>query len=345
MSDQDDSVDATTAESGRESASRSRSATPGIDIGFFGSPAFSARLLEKIIQDDSLGVNVRFVVTHPDRHVGRDQVLTPSPVKVVAQEHSIEVLTEIPNPELHSWNLSLVYAYGRIIPLEPLHIPRYGYWNIHPSLLPFYRGASPVAYQLLMGEERAGCTLIKMDEQVDHGPVIDQDSIYITQHENQETLLEKLTYVGYYLFKKNITLLQQGKLDLDALAVQNDTLATFTRPLDKDDGFVDSAFVRKALNKEKISSEELPLILKQYLGQNTVNRYPIPYAPYILFNMFRGLHPWPGIWTEVDINGEKKRLKITLVSLDGDAAVIHKVQLEGKNEVDFRQFNDAYSIF
>lgn len=316
-------------------------------IAYFGSPTFAARFLEKIIQDPDLSIEVVLVVTQPDKPIGRSQVVTPSAVKRVAQEKSIPVVHAITADELRAQNIDigLVFAYGKILAEDLLQAPKYGFWNIHPSLLPLYRGASPTAYALMMGDETTGCSLIKMDAQMDHGPVIAQGSYTVSRQETHMSLLEKLTYVGYYLLKDAVGKVVDGTLTLSELPVQNDSLATFTRLLKRDDGFIELALLKKALAHEKIASEELPEIIRNYLGQNTVSQFPILYAPFIVFNMFRGLQPWPGIWTLVRVDGEQKRLKITDLELQGDALILKSVQLEGKTEVPFAQWNMTYKVF
>ncbi len=318
-----------------------------INIAYFGTPDFSSRFLEKLINDPSLPINVKLVVTQGDKPVGRKQELTQSPVKKVALANNIPVLESatIDDLQKYSIDLALVFAYGKIIPNELLQGTKYGFWNVHPSLLPEYRGASPTAYALIMGDEVAGCTLMQMDQQLDHGPIIAQDSLRIQKKETHESLLEKLSYVGYYLFRENITKLDNGNLDISKLAVQNDSLATQTRTLKREDGYLPIDLIKKALNKEKVTSQEFPQIMRDYLGQTSISEFPIPYAPYIVFNFCRGMNPWPGAWTKVNINGQEKRLKLMDVTLEEDTLVIEKVQLEGKNTVDFKQFQEAYKIF
>lgn len=318
-----------------------------LNVAYFGTPEFSARFLEKILNDPEIDINVSLVVTQPDKPTGRAQEMTPSAVKQTATAAGIPVVHEVSVEQLQGMNLdlALVYAYGKIIPADVLAVPTHGFWNIHPSLLPYFRGASPTAYTLLMGEEKAGCTLMQMDAQMDHGPIIAQDTHKISHTETHQSLLEKLTYVGFYLFKNNFAHLMDGTFNRSSLAVQNDSIATYTRLLKRDDGFVESSLLRKAIAGEKLTSEELPAIMREYLGQTTVTQFPIPFAPYIVFNLFRGMQPWPGVWTVVPINGTETRLKILDLELSENALTIKTVQLEGKNPVSFDQFNQAYQVF
>lgn len=317
-----------------------------LNIAFFGTPAFAARVLQKIIDDKDLPVTLTLVVTQPNRPVGRKQILTSTPVKLLAQKHSIPVLDnlklEISNLKLQDIDLALLYAYGEILPPEILKIPRWGFWNIHPSLLPKYRGVSPIAYSLLMGDKTTGVSLIEMDERIDHGPILSQQKCEIQKENTREDLENKLSDIGYELFKQSIQLLINGELQK---VKQNNENRTFTRLLTKQDGFIPFPIVQKIIKGEPLIKDEIPLIIQKYITKYGIPshfRFEISH-----FYLFRGLSPWPGLWTIIPGG---KRLKITGIALTTNVALwakllITHVQLEGKNEVDFRTFNSAYKIF
>ena len=182
-------------------------------IAYFGSSDFSADFLEKLLIDKSINrlVNVKFVVTQPDRPVGRKQISTPTPVKTIAKKYDLEVL-EIENLKLNencklkieNLDICLVYAYANIIPKELLIFPKYGFWCLHPSLLPKYRGTSPMATTLINGDKKTGMTIIKMDEQIDHGPIIAQENLMIEEDDKRPDLEKKLTDLGFQLFVQSI---------------------------------------------------------------------------------------------------------------------------------------------
>ncbi len=313
-----------------------------LSLAYFGTPDFSARLLEKILNDKELLVEVQLVVTQPDKKVGRKQILTPSPVKLVAQKYKLPVKTgpvasstppvlatkglaarcrgpRTRATRFHDIDLVLLFAYGEIIPKDLLEIPKYGFWNVHPSLLPKYRGASPVAYPLINGDKETGVTLIQMDEKMDHGPIIIQKKVSILPKEKRSELTDRLTDIAFELFKQKVSeLATEGKIDLQN---QDESGVSYTKLLTKQDGYVKSEELRTK-NEEEVER---------------------------LFNRFRGLYPWPGLWTEIEIKGEKKRLKITEIDLSphqkGFSAGIKKVQLEGKKEINFEQFNQIYKLF
>jgi len=294
-----------------------------LKIAYFGAPYFSARFLEKIINDKDLPVEVKLVVTQPDRPVGRKQTLTPTPVKQPAEKHEIEIITNLEsiiqsselnvesrilNSKLQKLDLALVFAYSRIIPKNLLSIPKFGFWNIHPSLLPKYRGPSPIAYPLINGDNETGVTIIKMDEKIDHGPIIDQEIMKINEKDRRPDLEIKLTDLGYELFKSTINQLLTGGLKFKD---QDESQATYTKLLKKSDGFIDFENFK----------------------------FKIENSPKSIFNLFRGLYSWPGLWTLCP-----KRLKITDLDLTDNKLVIKKVHLEGKKEVDWQTFVRAYNI-
>ena len=151
-----------------------------LKIAYFGTPYFSARFLQKLLSDTSINppagraghlIKVKFVVTQPDQPVGRKHILTKSPVKVVAEKFNIPVLDSLrsleryysSSPEtkfginsveknLKDVDLALIYYYGKIIPKGILTIPRFGFWNIHFSLLPKLRGTTPATFSLILGD-------------------------------------------------------------------------------------------------------------------------------------------------------------------------------------------------
>jgi methionyl-tRNA formyltransferase len=344
-----------------------------LSIAYFGSPDFSARFLEKLLTDQSINrlIEVKLVVTQPDQPVGRKQILTPTPVKATANEYKIPVFEvgnwkigmevgqedrskkldkknptsnfQLPNslPNLSSifqnLDLALVYAFGSIIPKQMLNKPKYGFWNIHPSLLPKYRGTSPMATALINGDKETGVTIIKMDEKIDHGPIIAQQSLTIEKTDKRPDLEKKLTDLAFEMFKKilsdedtgfsNFSFLEKARIE-SRLIKQNEQRATYTKKLSKNDGFIEFEELKKALNN---------VTMKEYNNET-------------IYNLFRGLYPWPGLWTMIKPIQlrqlyEAKRLKITYVNLVNNKLVIKKVQLEGKKEVNFETFKKAYKIF
>jgi len=324
---------------------------------YFGTPDFSARVLENLLTNTSLPVEIVAVVTQPDKPVGKKKIMTKSPVKEMARKYNVPVISDQlesvfssnrfqPNTDSNQAklgsnriDLALLFAYGKIIPADLLTRPRFGFWNIHPSLLPQFRGPSPIAYPLILGEKITGVTLMKMDEKVDHGPIIDQAEYVIKPTETRTDLEKNLSDLGYKLFCNKIS---HFVLD-EKYHEQDHTLATFTKLLKREDGFVPMRVLLKTINGTALDYEELPLILKNYIEKLGVKDHSY-HLKFAILNLFRGLSPWPGVYTIVKINGTEKRLKINELHLENEKIILDRVQLEGKNEVDFVTFNRAYNI-
>ena len=322
-----------------------------INLAYFGSPDFSAFFLKKILTDSDLKkvIDVKLVVTQPDRPVGRKQILTETPVKKVAKKYQISNIKyqiDIRNLklEIRNFDLALIYAFSHIIPKDLLNAPKLGFWNIHPSLLPKYRGPSPIAYPLIFGEKETGVTIIKMDEKIDHGPIIAQEKLKIEDANRRPDLEKKLTDLGFLMFKKlilnnfnNSTSLNIKHFQLTPQADQN---ATYTRLLKREDGFIPLSILKKALKNEPLNFDQAPAILKEIRNW----KLKIRNSSEIIYNYFRGLYPWPGIWTLIP---NCKRLKIIDMNFEVTSYKLQvtRVQLEGKKEVNFETFNNAYQVF
>lgn len=167
-----------------------------MNIVFLGTPDFSSKVLNSLINSKH---KVVAVVTQEDKKVGRKQILTESPVKILAKQHGIKVLQFHKirlegYEELKNLNadIFITCAYGQIISQEILDIAKYGTINIHFSLLPKYRGASPVQWTLINGEKLAGVTIMRTDAGIDTGDIIVQKSLEIEEDDNTESLLNKL---------------------------------------------------------------------------------------------------------------------------------------------------------
>ena len=297
-----------------------------LQITYIGTPDFSACFLEKILTDKSLPATVSTVITQPDKPAGRKQILTPTPVKEKAVLYKIKTTTQL--SELTHCDLVVLFAYGERIPKKLLTVPQYGFWNIHPSLLPLYRGASPISFPLIFGDSQTGVTLMQMDEELDHGDIIAQEKIEIQPTDTRTSLENKLTDLGYELFKKSLFELVEKKKVTLTPQIHED--ATYTKPLKKRDGYIPFLKLQKALHNELLTKIDFPAFDANRLS---------------LFNLFRGLSPWPGIWTKISINGGEKRLKIIELDITQNKLIIKKVQLEGKKEVTFKQFQEAYGTW
>ena len=196
-------------------------------------------MLEHLLRN---GYSPTLVVTGPDKPAGRKQELTPSPVKKVAQEHNLS-LTQPERPaellsrsELKEAEFIVLAAYGNILPKELVGLPPKGALNVHPSLLPLYRGPSPERSALLNGDEKTGVTVIVMDEKVDHGPILAQEEFVIPEDMRHEELHAKLGEIGGELLVKTLPLWLEGKIEPKE---QDHTKATYTKKLTREDGRID----------------------------------------------------------------------------------------------------------
>lgn len=313
-------------------------------IAYIGTPSFSARLLERIISHQhDLGIEIAMVITQPDMPVGRKQVLTSTPVKEIALQNNLPISYDLGVLEKEKVDLALLFAFGKIVPGSVLALPIHGFWNVHPSLLPLFRGASPMVFPLLLGESETGVSLMQMDADMDHGPIIDQKSYSIKPEDTRGILETILTEMGYELFAKKIQILSRGAAI--SLAEQDHDLATYTRPLTKQDGYIEVELLKKALSGATISSQELPALIKNWFQMNTKMRPAPSYnASQVVWNMCRALHGWPGVWTIMLMEGQQKRLKIIDATFREGTFHIETVQMEGKRAVPFTTFSKVYAF-
>jgi methionyl-tRNA formyltransferase len=229
-----------------------------------GTPDFAAASLEALLRSDNSVVGI---VTQPDRPKGRGQILTPSPVKLLAQREQIPLLQplKIKDTEFHhalaGWkpDLIAVAAFGRILPSAILSLPPLGCINVHASLLPKYRGAGPIQWAIINGETETGITTMLMDEGMDTGAMLLQKAIPITPDDTTGTLSPRLAELGGRLLVETIAQLKAGIL---TPRPQDTSQATLAPLLKKEGGAIDWSLSATALA-----------------------------------NRVRGLSPWPGAYT------------------------------------------------
>lgn len=275
-----------------------------MNIIFFGTPDFVIPVIEELKHKHS----VIALVTTPDQKVGRKQILTPSPVKRYGEERHIPVLTpeQFNNETIEQLQsltpeLIVVASYGKIIPSPILDIPKYGAVNIHPSLLPDFRGASPIPATILRGDKVGGVTIIQMDEELDHGPIIAQKAYQMKPNDTTESLLP-------ILFKEGSTMLLESLDDYISgkrtPIPQNHEKATFCDRITKEDAYIDL--------------ENLP-------DKETIGR------------MIRAYTPWPIAWTKMRIKNQESRVKFfpgNRVQVEGKNKMSVKEFLNGYSELE-----------
>lgn len=213
----------------------------GLKIIFMGTPAFAVPSLEALAR---LPYQVIAVCTRPDRASGRGQHLAESPVKKSAVALGISVFQpeKLSTPEAFQQlsalapDLIVVAAYGHILRKNVLALPRLGCLNVHPSLLPKHRGASPVAGAILAGDEETGVTIMLLDESMDTGPVLSQVTVPVLPQDTTGSLIGKLAKVGAELLSETVPQWAEGRLKPRP---QDSNLASYTRVITPQDGQLD----------------------------------------------------------------------------------------------------------
>jgi methionyl-tRNA formyltransferase len=210
-------------------------------IVFMGSPEIAIPPLQNLIQN---GHEVVAVYTKPDKPAGRGRAPVPPPIKIAALSLNVKVIQspylkqkeDIKQLRQLRPDAIVVAAFGQLLPREVLEIPRYGCLNIHPSLLPRYRGPSPVASALLAGDEFGGVSVMLLDVGMDTGPIYSQAQIPILEWDNNLTLTQKLFQIGAGMLIEALAFLPSGKIHLEP---QNEKYASVSRELSKEDGKID----------------------------------------------------------------------------------------------------------
>ena len=234
---------------------------------FMGTPDFAVPCLEALID---AGHEIVGVFTQPDKPVGRKQILTPPPVKQTAIENGLTVYQ--PNSVRTDEAISLmrdlapdcviVVAYGKIIPAEMLKIAPLGFVNVHGSLLPKYRGAAPIQWAVIDGEEVTGITTMQMDEGLDTGDMLEQVSTEIGENETAGELFDRLSVMGAELIVSTLKKLEDGSI---TPVKQDDSQSNYAKIISKEMAKID--FTK--------SADEI-------------------------FNLIRGFNPWPVAYTIID---------------------------------------------
>ena len=296
---------------------------------FFGSDENSAKLLAKLIQAD---YNIKLVITKTSKKTGRSQ--KQNPVKKVAEQSNLKIAEKdklsdpdsidvLKNTEA---NLAILLSYGTMIPPEILDSFPLGIINIHPSLLPKYRGPSPVQTTLLNGDSEAGVSIMLLKTEMDAGPIIVQKKINIESEDNHETLNNKLFSLGNKLLLDNLQKYIDKKIETHS---QDNNQATYAKMIKKEDGLIDWNNSAEQIN-----------------------------------NQIKAFYTWPGAYTyfndklikiiKADFIGKETSHKIAEVFLNDNKVAIQTkkgllypliVQIEGKQKMDINPFINGYKNF
>ena len=269
---------------------------------FFGTPEVASKTLE-ILKEK--GYIPKLIVTSPNKPSGRGLEMHETPVAIWAKENNIkclkpEKLTKEFIDEIEETELNIVVAYGKIIPEILINKPELGTINIHYSLLPKYRGASPLESTLLNDDEETGVSIQQMEYKLDSGQILREEKIDIGINDTKEELRETLINLGANVLAE---ILPQIKNKEIIPVLQNENLATFCKKIKKEDG---------ELNLERDAKEN--------------------------WNKYRAYSGWPGTFFFTEKNGKKLRIKIKWASYQNNSFIIKRVVPEGKKEISYEEF-------
>lgn len=294
-------------------------------ITFLGTPEIGAVILSDLIKS---GIKIDTVVTRPDKPKGRSKKLEETAVKKVAKKNKITTYEPTTKKELTNIikeinpDICIVAAYGMIIPNEALDVPKYGMINFHPSLLPLYRGPSPITAPIINGDKETGVTIIQITEKMDAGDILAQKIIKLSDTETTPDLSGKLASLGTEMIIELIPKIEKNLATHVRQKVKN---ATYTKMIKKEDGNI-------------------------AWGEHTAKE---------IERMSRAYAPWPGVysfWNNKKINFydikitesgikpglvDKKDNKI-LIGTRKDTISPKYIKLEGKNKITTEEFIRGY---
>ncbi len=279
-------------------------------IAFFGTPTLAVYVLEEL---ENVGIEPVLVVTAPDKPAGRTLQLTSPPVKVWAESRGIAVIqpASLSNDEeldvlLNSdWDVCIVTAYSLLLPSALLSLPKHGVLNVHPSLLPKNRGPSPIRSAIRdNAQDVVGVSVIVLDEEMDHGPIVAQASVALEEWPTRGRILDEILFrEGGKLLGDVLPELLQGKCTPEE---QAHTKATYTKKITKADG--------------------------ELFDTDT------DFMKYIKFCAYDG---WPGTYFFTERNGKNVRVKVTDATFENGTFIPRRVIPEGKKEMDFEVWQKA----
>lgn len=301
-------------------------------IVFMGTPEFAVPTLRALIETQE----VAGVVTQPDRPAGRGRKVRPSPVKVVAQEAGLPLyqphsLREPASADpIRRWQPQaiVVAAFGQILRPHLLTLPPRGCLNVHASLLPRWRGASPIHHAILAGDDETGVSLMQMDEGLDTGPVFVREAIAIDERETAETLHDRLAQLGARMVREYVDDILSGHIEP---VPQDDDRATYAPMIEKEDGRLDWSQPAAAVDRRIRAMTPWPGAFTTWEGQRLKIVQALPWA---------GALPdgaAPGVVLEAD--------DAVVVCAGRGAVQLQIVQLAGKRSMPVSDFLNGYPDF
>lgn len=276
---------------------------------FFGTPEFAAIILRRLINE---GMPPSALVCNPDRPVGRKKTIAPPPTKALVLEHRLrttifqpetkEELSLISDSLFAENDFGIVAAYAKIIPKAVIGKAPLGIIGVHPSLLPKYRGPTPIESTILAGEKEIGVTLYLLDEEIDHGPILAQERHHISHDDTYHTLRDELANLAGELLVEALPRFIEGKIEARP---QNDGESTYTKKFTQEDAYVSPGDLAEATS-----------------GDANI-------AP-VIWRKIRALNPEPGVYTVA----MGVRTKLLAAELEGDKLILKRIQKAGGEPTD-----------
>jgi methionyl-tRNA formyltransferase len=284
---------------------------------FFGTDSFSVGVLDEL---KTAGLIPQIIVTAPDRPAGRGNKMKKPEVKIWAEENNVKILqpekldSDFVKQIEGEWDMFALASFGKIIPNSVLEISKKGMLNVHPSLLPKYRGASPIESAMLADDKNTGVTIMLVDSDMDHGPILLQEVVEIKEWPTKIELETQLAKTGGQLLAQSMIMYQNDEI---VPIEQDHEKATFTKKISKTDGLITPDFVLDAEELDTESAREI-------------------------FLKIQALNPWPGVYFFFKKQGEDLRVKITEAEWINDNIKIKKVLPAGKNEMSWENFKNGF---
>jgi methionyl-tRNA formyltransferase len=324
-------------------------------IVFFGSTHDSVRILDALHTSGNTPIAL---VTQPPKPIGRDQVVTPTPVALWGAEHTIPGVTFPAHPQ-KPWlfrdehetekkilefepELLVSASYGLKIPATVIYASRFGGLNVHPSLLPRWRGADPVPWAILSGDTKTGVSVVTLSERFDQGLVLGQKELEITGDDYSDPLRTRLFQMGAELLLHVLPSHVSGTANTGTQ--QNIDKSPYARRFTRQDGFIPWEMIELAQRGQPdttaFSWDTLPIIIKSKgaISANEIKKSPARFV----YRMMRALSPWPGVHTLIPAKKGPMRVKILMSEYVNGLLELDIVQPEGKKPVSYAQFRSAY---
>lgn len=302
------------------------------------------------------GFDITGIVTQPERPRGRKLTPQPTPMALWANDHGVAVHSFASDPEkpwlyrdenqvvsaLDRLNPDLIISasYGQKIPGAALSRARYGGMNVHPSLLPRWRGGDPVPWSILAGDRSAGVSVTRLSEAFDQGEILSQQEVPITETDTSDPLRSRLFEIGARLLSDNLPDFLDSQINTGNMIQKSGSLP-YARRLRRDDGYIPWDTFKVLTNG--VSNAAVPMLpihleLNTKYGLDTITDFRA------VERLVRAFDPWPGVWTEFPAAYGKVRLKIIRAHTDGGMLVPNTVQLEGKKPTPYAQFVSGHKF-